>query len=58
MSKEFSDFDKEEGKTYFNQEIVPPKKRHYFLLIVWSIDRKSTRLNSIHLKLYRMPSFA
>jgi len=38
MSKEFSDFDKEEGKTYFNQEIVPPKKRHYFWLIVWSIS--------------------
>lgn len=38
MNKEFSDFDKEEGKTYFNQEIVPPKKRHYFWLIVWSIS--------------------
>ena len=37
MNKEFSDFDKEEGKTYFNQEIVPPKKRHYFWLIMWSI---------------------
>lgn len=38
MSKEFSDFDKEEGKIYFNQEIKPISKTTYFWLIVWSIS--------------------
>jgi hypothetical protein len=38
MSKEFSDFDKEEGKIYFNQEIKPPSKVSYFWLVIWSIS--------------------